>query len=487
MADIYQSLYDAIQRRPRPEDVAQLIIETLDLDTVEKRALEAAARHSLKRSLAGYTSMAQEFIGVVNPAKEVAKAAIIFKVPDPPSAADCMFVDVVESFMRKLGEPILVCPEQSDFKADRLDRAERKAAGLKVTKRQYNKRFRAVRRFKDRIERMIRNGRKYDASRMAKSAGATKVTLEDLRKDLPTACFVAYLSARMSLRSTFTNESQVRAFDNISDTLYKKARKGNPNWWAIALVHPEREVLQHLSEEERGKLLGIWTESLHMIADLLEDTYRENSLDLRNMVVDRGNDSSTWNAAAGAWNKAREHWIKLLFDLGMERVLELYCPGKVLRLMAADVVRWHSYSKGADALHPDTKVWRDLPHPWKVFKGEVPCPRSLVEQVCEHHEVQAQGWAGPTLPKRAVAFTATPELVHGVTVTSPFLARVLKDAGWFSGKEVKEPRIPAEVVRDAAGAVLYVQPAQGVSQDQGSPPPSGPPGTNFLPEPEASV
>jgi hypothetical protein len=487
MADIYESLYESIQRRPRPEDVAQLILESLELDVVESRALDSAARHSLRRGVVGYTSMAQDFAGPVGAGVQVAKAASIFKVPDPPSAADCMYVDVVEAFMRKLGEPILVCPEQLDFKSDRLNREERKAAGITAKKRQYNKRFRALRRFKDKIERMIRNGKKYEASRIAKSAGATKVTLEDLRKDLPTACFVAYLSARMNLRSTFTNDSQVRAFDHIAETLYKKARKGSPNWWAMALVHPEKEVLQHLSEDEKGRLLGIWTESLHMVADLLEETYRANSFDLQSMVVSRGNDSSTWNAAAGAWNKAREHWIKLLFDLGMESVLELFCPGKVLRLMAADVVRWHSWSKGEDALHPDTKVWRELPHPWQVLKGEMTCPRSLVEEACAKHGVKPQGWAGPALPKVAVAFTATPELVHGVTVTSPFLAKVLKDAGWFSGKGTKEDSIPAEIIRDEAGAALYVQPAVGASHDHGSPPHSGSSGTNSLPEPEASV
>jgi hypothetical protein len=35
------------------------------------------------------------------------------------------------------------------------------------------------------------------------------------------------------------------------------------------------------------------------------------------------------------------------------------CPGKVLRLMAADVAWWHRQSGGG--LHQDTAVWKELP------------------------------------------------------------------------------------------------------------------------------
>lgn len=439
MQSTNEILFESIQRRPRPEDVAQIILEIkeLGLDSKEVRILNSAAQNSLKQNTYGYSSMASDFARVVGASKMVPKIATTCRIHNPLSAQECLDVEKVEVFMRLVAESINANPEANNFLKDRLNREQRLSQGMDIKKRLYNKRFRAMRRLKDKIERMIQQGKKYIASRVAKSAGATKITIEEISKDLPTACFVAYLSARMNLRSEFTVDSQTRAFDDIADMLYKKAKKsGSPNWWAMALVHPEREVLDRLTDEEKGKLIGVWTETLHMLASLLEETYRKNSLDLQNMVVRRGNDSSTWNSAAGAWNKAREHWFKLLFDLKVESILECYCPGKVLRLMAADVVRWHRQVKNSfdDGLHPDTKVWRSLPFPWRVFEGFEECPISLVRSVCEKYEVSPEGWTGPTPPKRPVAYEPTPELVHGVSITSPFLAKFLRDAKWFSGK-----------------------------------------------------
>ena len=58
-----QALYDCLQRRPRPEDVAELILEVLgpDLKPNERRELDMAARNSSKRSVWGYSSMAADF------------------------------------------------------------------------------------------------------------------------------------------------------------------------------------------------------------------------------------------------------------------------------------------------------------------------------------------------------------------------------------------------------------------------------------------
>jgi len=476
-SNIFDSLYEATQTRPRPEDVAQIIIE-IDglLNRDEIRLLDQAARNSLRRNVYGYSVMATDFAQGVGADKMVATIAQVCKIPDPPSAVECLDVGKVEAFMERIAQSINANPKFDNFLRDRLNREQRKAQGIEIKKRPYNKRFRAMRRLRDKIERMVRNSKKYVVSRIAKSAGATKISKEEFSKDLPTAAFVAYLTARMNMRSIFTNMSQEKPFDNISGMLYRRAKKSSTvNWWAISLVHPEPEVLKHLTNEEKGKLLGIWTETLHMLADFLQETYQNNGFDLQTMTVHRGNDSSTWNSAAGAWNRAREHWFKLLFDLQMEGLLEYYCPGKVLRLMAADVVAWNAYGKTLDeALHPDTKVWRDLPRPWMVFEQVEACPIALVNSVCEKYEVPKAGWSGPTPPKREVAYRPTPELVHGVTITSPFLAKVLKDAGWFSGKEVKYSDIPANVVRDEAGGALYVEPLEassvGFEDSRNSPP-----------------
>jgi hypothetical protein len=53
-----------------------------------------------------------------------------------------------------------------------------------------------------------------------------------------------------------------------------------------------------------------------------------------------------------------------------------------------------------------------------------------------------------------VPFHPTPELVHGVEVSSPGLAKVLRDTGWFSGKRAGPGEGAAVVERDAHGFAI---------------------------------
>ncbi len=152
------------------------------------------------------------------------------------------------------------------------------------------------------------------------------------------------------------------------------------------------------------------------------------------MIVRKGDDSTTWNVTAGAWNKAREGWVALLYALDMDEVLDQMCLGKVLRLMAADVAAWHRAVGGG--LEPDTGVWNDLAAPWDVLGGLADCTRAEVEAVCRRHNVDPikAGWTAPRPNRVVAAFRPTPELVHGVEVGHPGLALILRRAGVFSGK-----------------------------------------------------
>ena len=143
-----------------------------------------------------------------------ATSARLFSIPDPPIAEDCLDAARVRSFLERVAMTIQAA--DLDFRNGRLNREQRKALGVDVRKRAYNRRFRTLRRLEARIEAIVRNQEKYFASRVAKSAGATFLTRDELAQDLPTACFVAYLSARMNLRSVFTNQSQTRAFDELA-------------------------------------------------------------------------------------------------------------------------------------------------------------------------------------------------------------------------------------------------------------------------------
>jgi len=85
----------------------------------------------------------------------------------------------------------------------------------------------------------------------------------------------------------------------------------------------------------------------------------------------------------------------------------------------------------------------------------------MVEAICRKHGVDPvkKGWTAAA-QKRVAEFRPTPELVHGVTVSSPQLAAAIKKAGWFSGKRavpLDDEHGEVRVYRDQHGAVLGVE------------------------------
>jgi hypothetical protein len=127
--------------------------------------------------------------------------------------------------------------------------------------------------------------------------------------------------------------------------------------------------------------------------------------------------------------------MAIVSALGMDELFDHLLPGKAMSLMAADVVYWHRMTGGS--LHPDTFVWSELPLPWEVLGGRKLCTRADIERVCRSHRVDTErsGWTRARQRDGIVAFRATPELVHGVTVQSAHVAAILKKAGFFSGKQ----------------------------------------------------
>jgi len=460
--DILKALYESVQTRPRPEDVAALIEEVLPLTAREKATLAKATAGSLKKHAYAYSSMAADFTRPVSAEKQVKTAATVFSIGGtqvtPLSAAECMNPTRVEEYVRTLGETI----HKVYGDKTRLTKAQRREVGLFKVQRWYNKRFRILCRMEEKIGKLAWNIRKYEFTRVGKSALATKLSYEDFSAHLPTACFVAYLSAKMNKRSVFTNASQEKAFDEIAAMLLNKADSApGTRWDVIAHVYPEERVLRHLKDEQKGRLLGAWWSLLADMADMMRDIAQTMSLNRSTMIVARGNDSSTWNQVALGWNTARGHWISVLYALKMESLLTEICPGKVMRLMAADVAAWHQMSGGG--IHPDTAVWAALPPPWDVIRGERVCSRQIVETACLQNNVDPEKWTGFKKGAVPTPFKPTPELVHGVAVSSAFLAAALRKAGVFSGKGSNGEAPPFEVVRDELGFALTAGPA-GVEQ-----------------------
>ena len=332
--------------------------------------------------------------------------------------------------------------DANSFQTDRLNRSARSARGLTLSRRRYDKLFRLATRLEDRLARLRAAEAKHRLLLVGKAALAPDLTIEHFNGHVPSAAFVAYYAARMKLRSEFTIGGQQKPFDDLAAALLAICEEDpQSGWYAIAHVFPRSDVLARLTGEQKGLLLGRWFNILSETAERLEDAYRRTDIDLETMIVRRGNDSSTWNLFAGAWNRARDHWIALVDAMGMNALFDHMLPGKVMRLMAADVAAWHRSAGGG--VHPDTNVWKDLPKPWEALRLERPCDRTMIERACAAHGVDPVkgGWSAPR-PRTGVAeFRPTPELVHGVSVGNPYLAAYLKAAGAFSGKQSKPMKL----------------------------------------------
>jgi hypothetical protein len=439
-----ETLFLSLSQRRRPEDVAELTRVQLKgrLSADEAGTLERVARGALSRRLAGYTSMLQDFARPRGLVAQVARARELFATAEALSADACTDPRAVEHFIRTVGAEIRKCFGASDFLHDRLNGDMRVSEGLDISRRRYNRGFRLLRRMEVKLAGLVRELERLELTQVGKSGLATRITRADFMASESSACFVAYLVARMNLRSEFTIGGQQRPLDAVAAMLLARCvRDPATSWLAVAHVYPQREVLARLTEHDKLALFSTWFALLRQIAARLEETWDRSRFDLRTMIVRRGDDSSTWNATASAWNRARDHFIALVFALGMEDLFDAMWPGKVMRLMAADVAAWHRVA--GDGLDPGTRVWADLPRPWEVLTGKVRCSRSDVAVVCLRHGVDPgkSGWTMPRPPGKVAPFRPTPELVHGVTVNSPHLAAVLRWAGWYSGKpgSVKAP------------------------------------------------
>lgn len=437
------TLHATLKRRETPETVAGIILEAMP----ELRRGSFADHMRRMFGLAshqrfGWSSMARSFRPPDRVDRQLAKArelALLFLGETLPDGADAHALDSVASELNRL---IGKAPGRNSFKTDRLTSEQRKAAGLTLSRRRYDKLFRLVSRLECRAVRLAREEEKFGLILVGKAALAPRLTIEDFAGDLGSVAFVAYYAARMKLRSEFTIQGQQKPFDEVAASLLKRCEdQDGTSWWAIAHVFPRADVLSRLTENQKGRLLGQWFDVLQITAARLEEAYRRTDIDLENMIVRRGNDSSTWNLLATAFNRARDHWIALLDAMGADAVLETMMPGKVLRLMAADVAYWHRTTGGG--VHPDTLVWRRLPHPWAVLNGEAICDRVDIEQACLAAGLKpdAGGWTRPRARTGIAAFRPTPELVHGVAVNNPFLASYLRQMGAFSGKALKPEKL----------------------------------------------
>lgn len=316
----------------------------------------------------------------------------------------------------------------------RLDAAERQdqLPGLRV--RGYRKAVRAVLHLQQRTAVLAAERDRETVTAIGKSRLAYTIDRETFTACPRTAAFVAYYTARLGMRTVFTAGQQARPMDELAEALLRAALDaptGRPEALARVLTRPQ--VLDRLTDAQRGELLGVYYEQMVACARTLRRTF-DHHRDRGRMVVRPGDDSSTWNAASRAFNQLRTGWLNLLTAMNLEHVLEKSLPGKVPALMAADVYRWHVSSGGRQ--HPDIGVWTMLPRPWDVVLGDASCPAATVRDWCEAAGIDpaSTGWTQPYRQDGVEPTSPARDLVHGVTVTSPLLAGMMRGAGVFSGQ-----------------------------------------------------
>ena len=322
----------------------------------------------------------------------------------------------------------------ADFKVDRLNRAARAAAGFEISRRRYDKLFRLTAALEALRAERAEQAALLRLTRFAKTGPAADLSRARFGADPASGAFVAYLTANLARRSLFTNGRQAGAFDERAAALFAAlARRSETDWFAVAHVFPRADVLDRLSVAERVALLDLCLAVLNASAGRLEAAAAAGNINTTSMIVTRGNDSSTWNALAGAWNKARDYWIALVYSLGQAQLFEAFLPGKVLRLMAGDVAYWHRASGGD--VHDDTPIWAALPRPWAVMAGTARCGRLEIEAACRDQGVDPTrtGWSAARPRTTVETARPTPETVHGVVIGHPALAAFLRRVDVFGG------------------------------------------------------
>lgn len=447
--DVLEQLHQSLDSRMTPEGVAGLVLDAIggQLTAAERRVLERAATSPA----AGYSSMSSDFERPPAMHHQVGMLSVMLGRDPTPALA------IADDPWRVHGEIATLAAfvgwrPDADFKG-RMNRAERAANGVgHLSKRRYNRLVRHLNRMRERALHTQDLVLLRQLLLVSRSGLASEITLDEMRADPNAACFVAYWTAQRNRRREFSLAGRDNPFDPIAQMLLHRLSIMGGDWWMVARAYPNPTVVAMLDDTHRGELLGRWASYMRLCAAKLAQLYAtfpggwgESRMAVpfnrSRMIVRQGMDSSTWNILAGAYNAARAGWINCIGAAGALEVLEVACPGKAMRLMAADLAAWHERQAGG--VDPQTRVWATLPLPWEVLDGDALCTRETVEAACHAEGVDphASGWTAPRQVGDVARWRPTPELVHGVEVADPLWAGLLRRAGVFSGKGIR----PADV------------------------------------------
>lgn len=301
-----------------------------------------------------------------------------------------------------------------------------------TSKKAYVKRLRAVASFEKKVARVedaviSRNGLMTAKSRLARIVNADKLN------DVALA-YVAYVTARANRRTRFQLDAQSKAFDKVVDKLFKLL-PADTAWEEVVLVSPIESLFRRLSQAQLASSVSLFHQEMVFWGTQLEKEWDALTEGVKKSgVVRRGTNSTDFNSYAGAFNTMRSAWIASMSAAGLNGTFDLYLPGKAVRLLAADLVRWNSYEGGSVSV--DFDLFHKLPYPWAVLSGEATLNRQdMVDAgLLTEARLAETGWISTRSGLEFEVPEPDPALVHGVTVTNPDFAELLRKIGVFSAK-----------------------------------------------------
>lgn len=181
-------------------------------------------------------------------------------------------------------------PARTDFLADRLNREARADAGVELSKRQYNRRFRVLRRLSAKEGRLERARKMRRMTMLAAAGFVGSIDRDRFRAGPDAACFIAYFTSRRKPRREFSPAGRENPFDQVADLLFERLT-ARSDWAMIGLACPAWDVLRKLRPEQLGALLGRWFAATRSVATELGELWRASDIDTR-----------PWSCAA-AWTR----------------------------------------------------------------------------------------------------------------------------------------------------------------------------------------
>lgn len=435
--ELIRQLRDGLDARPRPEDVAGIVMRLLPLGKAERIVVGRAAS-AAERRWGHWSSMSTDWDRPVDASHALGNAltALVDVVDEPLlaglRAADPNDPDAIRSAALPVADAIGWVDAPDDAALPTRDRKDR--LGIDVSMRRWRRALRHTGALLGRADALefARTRRELAVTSRAGAFGAPDA--DRMAADPDAAAFVAYYAAKRNLRRAFTLSDTDNPFDEVAAVLFDRLGEDS-DWAMVAEFYPAVRVLRRLTPEVQGQLVGRYWSLMRTGAGLAARAI--GPVDRSAMVVRQGCDSDTFNLAAGAVNTARSAWIRALVATGSLDVLDAACPPKTPRVMAGDLFMWRK-TMGEDPVHPDVKVAALLPPAWEVLDGSVSCTRADVEAACAAVGIdpESTGWAAPRPPVPAGTFSPTPEMVHGIVISDPVLAEVLRRGGAFSGRPV---------------------------------------------------